>query len=41
MTCLSITHDESLMACGLNDGTITIWDLFTDSIKFNLDRHLS
>lgn len=27
------------MACGLKDGSIAVWDLYTDSLKFTLDKH--
>lgn len=34
-----MSEDQSLLACGLKDGTIAIWDMYTDSLKFNLDKH--
>jgi hypothetical protein len=27
VTCVAVSEDESLMACGLRDGTICLWDM--------------
>lgn len=39
MSVVAVSEEESLLACGLKEGTIAVWDLYTDSLKFTLDKH--
>jgi|JI6StandDraft_1071083.scaffolds.fasta_scaffold08988_5 WD40 repeat protein len=39
MSCLAVSDDESLLGCGLKEGTVAVWDLYTDSLKYTLDKH--
>jgi WD40 repeat protein len=39
ITCSTASIDLTLLALGLKDGTVQIWDINNGVLKYNFDKH--